>query len=120
MVEIRGRIDSLMMIRKTMVLVGWMLIDGQPVTLKATNESGEETMAEVVQRPDLVSGFPQYPLAKQSGFRIELEVESIKKPSRFLLDAEQKDKLVYRTLLIHEPSEQKAGPWPFGDEPIFA
>ena len=118
--EVRGRVDSLMMVRKTMVLIGWILVDGQPVTLKAISESGEETVAESVERSDLAAGLPQYPAAKSSGFRMELEVESIKKPSRFLIEGYRDEVLVYRTLLIYEPDEQKSGPWPFGDEPIFA
>ncbi len=117
---VRGRIDNVMMIRKTMVLAGWILVDGQAVTLKATNEAGDQSVADVVDRPDLVNGFPQYPSAGQSGFRIELEVESIKRNSRFVLDAYVQDRLVYRTLLVHEALKQRSGPWPFTDDAIFA
>ncbi len=39
-----------------------------------------------------------------------LPVESIKKPSRFLLVGIRGGDVVYQTLLLHEPEKQKAGP----------
>ena len=117
--EIRGRIDSLNMIRKTMVLTGWVLIDGAPVELSATNESGEHVDAEKVHRGDLEIGMPEYPQAAEAGFRISLEVESIKKPSRFLLSFQRDDELLYRLLHVHDPNENSSAPYPFGEGYLF-
>jgi glutamate-1-semialdehyde 2,1-aminomutase len=116
---LRGRIDSLNMIRKTMVLAGWILIDGQPVELSAVLENGDRIEAENVQRDDLEAGMPNYPRAAEAGFKLSLPVDSIKKPSRFLIEGHQDGQLLYRTLLVHDPAEQTTAPYPFGDGYLF-
>ena len=117
--ELRGRIDALNMIRKTMVLTGWILVDGLPVDLTATNEQGAVIEAERVQRTDLESGMPDYPRAVDAGFKLSLEVESIKKPMRFLIEGRRDGALLYRTLLVNDPAEQTSAPYPFADGYIF-
>jgi glutamate-1-semialdehyde 2,1-aminomutase len=117
--ELRGRIDTLNMIRKTMVLAGWILIDGHAIELSAVNEQGERIEAEKVQRTDLEMGMPDCPEAVNAGFKLSLEVESIKKPSRFLIEGHRNGKLLYRTLLVHEPAEQRSAPHPFADGYLF-
>ncbi len=117
--KIRGRIDSLNMIRKTMVLVGWILIDGQPVELTAVCENGDRIEAEKVHRGDLEAGMPNYPRAAEAGFKLSLPVDSIKKPSRFLVEGHRDGQLLYRTLLVHDPAEQTSAPYPFGDGYMF-
>jgi glutamate-1-semialdehyde 2,1-aminomutase len=113
--EIRGRIDSLNMIRKTMVLSGWILIDGKPVELSAVSENGDRIEAEKVIRSDLGVNMPQFLDAASAGFKLSLPVESIKKTSRFLVDGHRDGKRVYRTLLVHDPHLQTSGPYPFGE-----
>ncbi|QEG22342.1 aminotransferase class III-fold pyridoxal phosphate-dependent enzyme [Mariniblastus fucicola] len=117
--ELRGRIDALNMIRKTMVLTGWVLIDGEPVELSAVDEDGTRVAAEQVQRKDLAAGMPNSPQANNAGFKLSVEVQSIKKPSRFLIEAHRDGKLIYRTLLVHDPAEQSSAPYPFRDGYIF-
>ena len=117
--ELRGRIDSLNMIRKTMVLAGWILIDGQAIELSAVNEQGQRIEAEKVLRTDLEMGMPDCSDAVNAGFKLSLEVESIKKPSRFLIEGHRNGKLLYRTLLLHDPAEQTSAPYAFADGYIF-
>lgn len=118
--EVRGRIDALNMIRKTMVLTGWILLDGQPVELTALSESGDVIKAKKVLRTDLESAMPNVSQAANAGFELSLEVESIKKPSRFLIEGRREGRLIYRTLLVHDPAVQSSAPYLFGDGYIFA
>ena len=115
--EIRGRVDALNMIRKTMVLTGWILIDGQPVEMSAVCEDGSLVEAETVHRGDLESANGIQ--ATSAGFKLSLEVDSIKKPSRFLIECRQNGVQVYRTLLVHDPAVQTSAPYPFGDGYLF-
>ena len=120
-VDVRGRIDTLMMIRKTLVVTGWILINELKVDeLVAVLDDGSEIVAEPIQRTDLTNAFPQLTDAVNAGFTMSLPVESIKKTSRFLLVAKSKGVVEYQTLLIHDPSLQTCGPYPFGDETIFS
>ena len=119
--EVRGRIDTLMMIRKTLVVTGWIVVAGQTVDeLVGVLEDGSEHVAELVLRPDLENAFPDLADAANAGFTLKLPVDSIKKPSRFLLVARSNGQAVFRTLLLHDPHEQTAGPYPFGPETIFS
>jgi len=117
--ELRGRIDSLNMIRKTMVLAGWILVDGHSVDVSAINEQGERIDAEKVQRTDLEMGMPDCPEAVNAGFKLSVEVESIKKISRFLIECHRDGELLYRTLLVHDPAEDSSAPYPFADDYIL-
>lgn len=117
--ELRGRIDSLNMVRKTIVLAGWILIDGRPVELSAVAEDGTRYEAEDVLRSDLESAMPTVAQAANAGFKLSMEVESIKKPSRFLIEGAVDGKCVYRTLLVHDPAKQSTAPYPFADGYIF-
>lgn len=117
--EIRGRIDALNMIRKTMVLTGWILIDGQPVELSAVGEDGTRYRAESVERTDLESAMPTVSQAASAGFKLSMEVESIKKPSRFMIEGFRDGKCIFRTLLVHDPAEQSTAPYPFEDGFVF-
>lgn len=117
--ELRGRIDALNMNRKTMILTGWILIDGQPVELTAIAEDESRYEAEKVLRTDLESAMPNVPQAANAGFTLSLEVNSIKKTSRFLIEGHCDGKLVYRTLLVHDPTDQSSAPYPFSDGYIF-
>ena len=117
--EIRGRIDSLNMIRKTMLLTGWILVDGEPVQISATNEAGDRVEAKPVHRGDLEINMPDVRDAAKAGFQLELEVESIKKPSRFLLEGRRNNEVLYTTFLTHDPGDNTSGPYPFGDGYLF-
>lgn len=117
--DLRGRIDSLNMIRKTMAIVGWILVDGQPVELSAVAQDGSRVKAETVHRGDLEVGMPELTQAAKAGFKLSLEVDSIKKPSRFLIEGHREGQCLYRTLLVHDPAEQSSGPYPFTDGFIF-
>lgn len=116
---IRGRIDNLSMIRKTMVLSGWMLIGGETVELSALCQDGTRIAAEVVHRGDLGANMPHFPAVASAGFRLSVPVDSIKKTSRFLIDGHQNGRRVYRTLLVHDPHLQTSGPYPFEDGFLF-
>lgn len=119
--EVRGRIDSLMMVRKTLVATGWILVADEKLDeLVAYLDDGTELVAEYVERLDLADAFPNLEDAAKAGFTISLPVESIKRPSRFLLAGKSRGKVVYQTLLIHEPDKQTSGPYPFGEETIYS
>ena len=62
---------------------------------------------------------PDYPRAVDAGFKLSLEVESIKKPMRFLIEGRRDGALLYRTLLVNDPAEQTSAPYPFADGYIF-
>ncbi len=117
--ELRGRIDSLNMIRKTMVLTGWILIDGNPIEMSAVCEDAARIDAQKIHRSDLEMAMPNYPQATNAGFKLELPVDSIKKTSRFLIEGHRDGQLIYRTLLVYDPAEQTSGPYPFGDGYLF-
>ena len=111
--EVRGRIDALNMVRKTLVISGWILVDGQSVDFSAVNDRGERIEADRVTREDLAAAMPDHSQATEAGFRLSLDVDSVKKVSRFLIEAKRDGKLLYRTLLVHDPSKQTSAPYPF-------
>ena len=117
--DLRGRIDALNMIRKTMLLTGWILIDGQPVDLSAVTQDGNRFEAERVVRTDLEAAMPLVPQAANAGFKLSVDVESIKKTSRFVIEGHRDGELIYRTIVVHDPADQSSAPYPFGDGYIF-
>ena len=117
--EVRGQIGALYMNRKTLVVSGWILVDGQPVDFSALNEQGERIAAASVIREDLAEAMPGHGRASEAGFQFSLDVDSIKKTSRFLIEAHREGRLLYRTLLVHDPTKQTSAPYRFTSSCLF-
>ena len=117
---IKGRVDSLNMVRKSLLLNGWLLVDDQPLDrLSAIDERGIEHDAERVQRPDLSAGFPDIANVASAGFRLSVPIDSVKQTSRFMLRGYRGDDVVYQTFFVHDPSLQTSGPYPFSSEALL-
>ena len=117
---VKGRVDSLNMIRKSLLLSGWILLDDQPLDrLEALDEHDATHDAETFQRPDLIAGFPQIENVAAAGFRLTVPIDSVKQTSRFMLRGYRGNKIVYQTLLVHDPSRQTSGPYPFSGEALL-
>ena len=87
--------------------------------LSAVGEDGTRYRAEGVERTDLESAMPTVSQAASAGFKLSMEVESIKKPSRFMIEGFRDGKCIFRTLLVHDPAEQSTAPYPFEDGFVF-
>ena len=109
--------------RSTVSVAGWVLLDsGAPDAIELHSDCTDViTRADQVERPDLVSGFPDRENVDKAGFYAEIsraDYES-EKFCRFTIKAIKDGDVVWQCIVEFQGRVDATGPWPVTDGVLY-